>query len=80
MCIKRDSLILGTTKASKTVSVRMLRTADAITGGLILKHNAGIFDQAAVQLSAVSPLSRNDTSAPSIGRHAKNGKITKGTP
>jgi hypothetical protein len=36
-------------KASKTVSVRMLRTADAITGGLELKHIAAIIDQAAVQ-------------------------------
>jgi hypothetical protein len=49
MCIKRHLLILGMAKASKTVSVRMLRTADAITGGLGLEHIAAIFDQAAVQ-------------------------------
>jgi hypothetical protein len=49
MCIKRHSLIFGTTKASKAVSVRMLRTADAIIGGLGVTHVAAIFDQAAVQ-------------------------------
>jgi hypothetical protein len=39
------------TKASKTALVRMLRTADAITGGLLLKHTAAMSDQAPVEES-----------------------------